>query len=151
MFLSESIWTILWRQSHFGKTGFRENMLYSVRRSEKVLVLMLNYTVFTLGSNWAENPIHFFGILNMHVKSVYYIFNYVFGKHILGLCWSANVCFQIRPQEMSEGCFWVRANEDQYAKPELLTRVAVTFCMQRTGEPPLLTLHCCNDLNLEHK
>uniref|UniRef100_A0A8C2YZR5 Diaphanous-related formin 3 n=1 Tax=Cyclopterus lumpus TaxID=8103 RepID=A0A8C2YZR5_CYCLU len=27
---------------------------------------------------------------------------------------------KIRPQEMSEGCFWVRADENQYAKPGLL-------------------------------
>ncbi|XP_070824516.1 protein diaphanous homolog 3-like [Chaetodon trifascialis] len=39
---------------------------------------------------------------------------------------------KIRPQEMSESCFWVRADEDQYAKPELLSRVALTFCSQRT-------------------
>uniref|UniRef100_A0A674NND4 Diaphanous-related formin 3 n=1 Tax=Takifugu rubripes TaxID=31033 RepID=A0A674NND4_TAKRU len=39
---------------------------------------------------------------------------------------------KIRPQEMSEGCFWVRADEDQYAKPDLLNRVALTFCTQRT-------------------
>ncbi|XP_073319852.1 protein diaphanous homolog 3-like [Pagrus major] len=41
---------------------------------------------------------------------------------------------KIRPQEMSEGCFWVLACEDQYAKPELLSRVAVTFCSQRTAK-----------------
>ncbi|KAM9366254.1 protein diaphanous homolog 3-like [Symphorus nematophorus] len=40
---------------------------------------------------------------------------------------------KIRPQEMSEGCFWVLADEDQYAKPELLSRVALTFCSQRTA------------------
>lgn len=45
-----------------------------------------------------------------------------------------NLCFQIRPQEMSEGCFWVLADEDQYAKPELLNRVALTFGSQRTGQ-----------------
>nr|XP_046246846.1 protein diaphanous homolog 3-like isoform X1 [Scatophagus argus]XP_046246854.1 protein diaphanous homolog 3-like isoform X1 [Scatophagus argus] len=39
---------------------------------------------------------------------------------------------KIRPQEMSEGCFWVLADEDQFAKPELLSRVALTFCSQRT-------------------
>ncbi|MEQ2310017.1 hypothetical protein AMECASPLE_004434, partial [Ameca splendens] len=39
---------------------------------------------------------------------------------------------KIRPQEMSEDCFWVLADEDQYAKPELLSRVAVTFGSQRT-------------------
>lgn len=50
------------------------------------------------------------------------------------MCWTVDVCFQIRPQEMSEGCFWVLADEDQYAKPELLSRVALTFCSQRTGQ-----------------
>lgn len=45
-----------------------------------------------------------------------------------------DVCFQIRPQEMSEGCFWVLADEVQYAKPDLLSRVALTFGSQRTGE-----------------
>ncbi|KAM4744231.1 protein diaphanous homolog 3-like isoform 3-T3 [Anableps anableps] len=39
---------------------------------------------------------------------------------------------KIRPQEMSEGCFWVLADEDRYAKPELLNRVALTFGSQRT-------------------
>ncbi|XP_042341662.1 LOW QUALITY PROTEIN: protein diaphanous homolog 3-like [Plectropomus leopardus] len=41
---------------------------------------------------------------------------------------------KIRPQEMSEGCFWVRADENQYAKPELLCRVALTFGSQRTAK-----------------
>uniref|UniRef100_A0A671XV40 Diaphanous-related formin 3 n=1 Tax=Sparus aurata TaxID=8175 RepID=A0A671XV40_SPAAU len=41
---------------------------------------------------------------------------------------------KIRPQEMSEGCFWVLADEDQFAKPELLSRVALTFCSQRTED-----------------
>ncbi|XP_074470746.1 protein diaphanous homolog 3-like isoform X2 [Sebastes fasciatus] len=41
---------------------------------------------------------------------------------------------KIRPQEMSEGCFWVRADEKQYAKPELLSRVALTFGSQRTAK-----------------
>nr|XP_046246890.1 protein diaphanous homolog 3-like isoform X4 [Scatophagus argus] len=41
---------------------------------------------------------------------------------------------KIRPQEMSEGCFWVLADEDQFAKPELLSRVALTFCSQRTAK-----------------
>ncbi|XP_075934011.1 protein diaphanous homolog 3-like [Anarhichas minor] len=39
---------------------------------------------------------------------------------------------KIRPQEMSESCFWVRADENQYAKPGLLGRVALTFGSQRT-------------------
>uniref|UniRef100_A0A8C2WVE1 Diaphanous-related formin 3 n=1 Tax=Cyclopterus lumpus TaxID=8103 RepID=A0A8C2WVE1_CYCLU len=41
---------------------------------------------------------------------------------------------KIRPQEMSEGCFWVRADENQYAKPGLLGRVALTFSSQRTAK-----------------
>ncbi|XP_029282034.1 protein diaphanous homolog 3-like isoform X2 [Cottoperca gobio] len=41
---------------------------------------------------------------------------------------------KIRPQEMSESCFWVRADENQYAKPELLCRVALTFSSQRTAK-----------------
>lgn len=51
------------------------------------------------------------------------------------------VCFQIRPQEMSESCFWVLADEDRYAKPELLSRVALTFGSQRTGQPLTLFLY----------
>lgn len=87
------------------------------------------------------------------------------GKHMWGWCWNASVWFQIRPQEMSEGCFWVRADEDQYAKPDLLNRVAVTFCTQRTGESPDIfilyiafnkdigdsAVHRCYNLNLYHK
>uniref|UniRef100_A0A673BHP0 Diaphanous-related formin 3 n=1 Tax=Sphaeramia orbicularis TaxID=375764 RepID=A0A673BHP0_9TELE len=42
---------------------------------------------------------------------------------------------KIRPQEMSENSFWVLVDEDQYAKPELLSRVAVTFGSQRTAKP----------------
>ncbi|KAK2853873.1 hypothetical protein Q5P01_006534 [Channa striata] len=41
---------------------------------------------------------------------------------------------KIRPQEMSEGCFWVLADDDQYAKPELLSRVALMFGSQRTAK-----------------
>ncbi|XP_070787259.1 protein diaphanous homolog 3-like [Enoplosus armatus] len=41
---------------------------------------------------------------------------------------------KIRPQEMSEGCFWVLADENQYVKPELLSRVALTFCSHRTAK-----------------
>ncbi|XP_056134273.1 protein diaphanous homolog 3 [Lampris incognitus] len=41
---------------------------------------------------------------------------------------------KIRPQEMSEGCFWVLADEDQYAKPELLGRLTLTFGSQRTAK-----------------
>ncbi|CAL8362425.1 unnamed protein product, partial [Gadus morhua 'NCC'] len=38
---------------------------------------------------------------------------------------------KIRPQEMSEGCFWVLADEDRYAKPDLLSRLAYAFGSQR--------------------
>ncbi|XP_064826112.1 protein diaphanous homolog 3-like [Oncorhynchus masou masou] len=34
---------------------------------------------------------------------------------------------KIRPQEMSESCFWVVANEDRYDNPDLLNRLAHTF------------------------
>uniref|UniRef100_A0A7N8XS39 Diaphanous-related formin 3 n=1 Tax=Mastacembelus armatus TaxID=205130 RepID=A0A7N8XS39_9TELE len=45
---------------------------------------------------------------------------------------------KIHPQEMSEGCFWVRADEDQYAKPDLLSRFALTFaCCQTDKEDDL--------------
>ncbi|KAK7913161.1 hypothetical protein WMY93_013372 [Mugilogobius chulae] len=39
---------------------------------------------------------------------------------------------KIRPQEMSENCFWVAADEDRYAKPDLLTKVALVFGSQRS-------------------
>uniref|UniRef100_A0A8C6U6K2 Diaphanous-related formin 3 n=1 Tax=Neogobius melanostomus TaxID=47308 RepID=A0A8C6U6K2_9GOBI len=44
---------------------------------------------------------------------------------------------KIRPQEMSENCFWVAADEDQYAKPNVLNKVALVFGSQRTGEKPI--------------
>ena len=44
------------------------------------------------------------------------------------------VYVQIRPQEMSEGCFWVLADEDRYAKPDLLSRLAYAFGSQRPGQ-----------------
>lgn len=50
---------------------------------------------------------------------------------------------KIRPQEMSENCFWVAADEDQYAKPDLLNKVALVFGSQRTVKP--------EDDNLEDK
>ncbi|KAJ8003435.1 hypothetical protein DPEC_G00148290 [Dallia pectoralis] len=34
---------------------------------------------------------------------------------------------KIRPQEMSENCFWVLADEDHYESPDLLDRLAQTF------------------------
>ena len=49
------------------------------------------------------------------------------------VCVCMCVCSQIRPQEMSEGCFWVLADEDRYAKPDLLSRLADAFGSQRPG------------------
>ncbi|XP_045074632.1 protein diaphanous homolog 3-like, partial [Coregonus clupeaformis] len=41
---------------------------------------------------------------------------------------------KIRPQEMSESCFWVVANEDRYDNPDLLNRLAHTFGSYRPGQ-----------------
>lgn len=38
---------------------------------------------------------------------------------------------KIRPQEMSESCFWIVANEGRYEHPELFTRLANTFSSSR--------------------
>ncbi|XP_042558841.1 protein diaphanous homolog 3 isoform X5 [Clupea harengus] len=38
---------------------------------------------------------------------------------------------KIRPQEMSESCFWIVANEGRYENPDLLTRLANTFSSNR--------------------
>lgn len=60
------------------------------------------------------------------------------------------VCLQIRPQEMSESCFWVQADENQYAKPDLLSRVALTFGSQRTGKT-LMILSYVFDQNINRR
>ncbi|XP_061618855.1 protein diaphanous homolog 3-like isoform X3 [Phyllopteryx taeniolatus] len=41
---------------------------------------------------------------------------------------------KIHPQEMSQGCFWVLADDDKYAKPDLLSRVALTFGSQKAAK-----------------
>ncbi|XP_017554970.1 protein diaphanous homolog 3 isoform X2 [Pygocentrus nattereri] len=41
---------------------------------------------------------------------------------------------KIRPQEMSENCFWIIVNEDRYEDEDLLGRLALTFGSQR-NEP----------------
>ncbi|XP_069035095.1 protein diaphanous homolog 3 isoform X3 [Lepisosteus oculatus] len=38
---------------------------------------------------------------------------------------------KIRPQEMSEDCFWVMVNEEKYENPELLTKLVHTFGSQK--------------------
>ncbi|KAI4890828.1 hypothetical protein NFI96_013657 [Prochilodus magdalenae] len=40
---------------------------------------------------------------------------------------------KIRPQEMSENCFWVKAKEDRYEDEDLLSRLALTFGSQRNA------------------
>ncbi|XP_051528152.1 LOW QUALITY PROTEIN: protein diaphanous homolog 3 [Myxocyprinus asiaticus] len=40
---------------------------------------------------------------------------------------------KISPQEMSESCFWIVANEYCYENEDLLSRLAITFCTQRTA------------------
>ncbi|XP_071187245.1 protein diaphanous homolog 3-like [Salvelinus alpinus] len=45
---------------------------------------------------------------------------------------------KIRPQEMSESCFWVVANEDRYDNPDLLNRLAHTFGSYRPGQAAVI-------------
>ncbi|MFT7818003.1 protein diaphanous homolog 3 [Arapaima gigas] len=41
---------------------------------------------------------------------------------------------KIRPQEMSENCFWVKANEEKYEIPDLLAKLADTFGSQKLAK-----------------
>ncbi|XP_036396699.1 protein diaphanous homolog 3-like [Megalops cyprinoides] len=41
---------------------------------------------------------------------------------------------KIRPQEMSESCFWVVANEDKYENADLLAKLAHTFGSQKLAK-----------------
>uniref|UniRef100_A0AAR2LNB9 Diaphanous-related formin 3 n=1 Tax=Pygocentrus nattereri TaxID=42514 RepID=A0AAR2LNB9_PYGNA len=60
-------------------------------------------------------------------------------SHLLGVyesvwvrfCVFVCVCVCIRPQEMSENCFWIIVNEDRYEDEDLLGRLALTFGSQR--------------------
>uniref|UniRef100_A0A8C4JLA8 Diaphanous related formin 3 n=1 Tax=Dromaius novaehollandiae TaxID=8790 RepID=A0A8C4JLA8_DRONO len=38
---------------------------------------------------------------------------------------------QIRPQEMTESCFWVKAEEDKYENADMLCKLELTFCCQK--------------------
>ncbi|XP_031955762.1 protein diaphanous homolog 3 isoform X3 [Corvus moneduloides] len=40
---------------------------------------------------------------------------------------------KIRPQEMTESCFWVKAQEDKYENADMLCKLEVTFCCQKRG------------------
>uniref|UniRef100_A0A8C3M270 Diaphanous related formin 3 n=1 Tax=Chrysolophus pictus TaxID=9089 RepID=A0A8C3M270_CHRPC len=37
----------------------------------------------------------------------------------------------IRPQEMTESCFWVKAEEDKYENADMLCKLELTFCCQK--------------------
>ncbi|XP_036828980.1 protein diaphanous homolog 3 [Oncorhynchus mykiss] len=55
---------------------------------------------------------------------------------------------KIRPQEMSESCFWVVANEDRYDNPDLLNRLAHTFGSYRPGQANYCCYRFCLSLSL---
>ncbi|NXD70417.1 DIAP3 protein, partial [Eolophus roseicapillus] len=38
---------------------------------------------------------------------------------------------KIRPQEMTESCFWVKAEEEKYENADMLCKLEVTFCCQK--------------------
>ncbi|XP_061876477.1 protein diaphanous homolog 3 [Colius striatus] len=38
---------------------------------------------------------------------------------------------KIRPQEMTESCFWVKAKEDKYENADMLCKLELTFCCQK--------------------
>ncbi|NXN90944.1 DIAP3 protein, partial [Rhinopomastus cyanomelas] len=38
---------------------------------------------------------------------------------------------KIRPQEMTESCFWVKAQEDKYENVDMLCKLELTFCCQK--------------------
>uniref|UniRef100_A0A8C3NG21 Uncharacterized protein n=1 Tax=Geospiza parvula TaxID=87175 RepID=A0A8C3NG21_GEOPR len=38
---------------------------------------------------------------------------------------------KIRPQEMTESCFWVKAEEDKYENVDMLCKLELTFCCQK--------------------
>uniref|UniRef100_A0A8C3NG87 Uncharacterized protein n=1 Tax=Geospiza parvula TaxID=87175 RepID=A0A8C3NG87_GEOPR len=41
---------------------------------------------------------------------------------------------KIRPQEMTESCFWVKAEEDKYENVDMLCKLELTFCCQKRGK-----------------
>ncbi|XP_064030435.1 protein diaphanous homolog 3 isoform X3 [Pogoniulus pusillus] len=40
---------------------------------------------------------------------------------------------KIRPQEMTESCFWVKAEEDKYENADMLCKLELKFCCQKRG------------------
>uniref|UniRef100_A0A669PH24 Diaphanous related formin 3 n=1 Tax=Phasianus colchicus TaxID=9054 RepID=A0A669PH24_PHACC len=41
---------------------------------------------------------------------------------------------KIRPQEMTESCFWVKAEEGKYENADMLCKLELTFCCQKRDE-----------------
>ncbi|OXB54687.1 hypothetical protein ASZ78_012301 [Callipepla squamata] len=41
---------------------------------------------------------------------------------------------KIRPQEMTESCFWVKAEEEKYENADMLCKLELTFCCQKRGK-----------------
>uniref|UniRef100_A0A8C3GPV0 Diaphanous related formin 3 n=1 Tax=Cairina moschata TaxID=8855 RepID=A0A8C3GPV0_CAIMO len=41
---------------------------------------------------------------------------------------------KIRPQEMTESCFWVKVEEDKYENADMLCKLELTFCCQQREE-----------------
>uniref|UniRef100_A0A8C3M914 Diaphanous related formin 3 n=1 Tax=Chrysolophus pictus TaxID=9089 RepID=A0A8C3M914_CHRPC len=41
---------------------------------------------------------------------------------------------KIRPQEMTESCFWVKAEEDKYENADMLCKLELTFCCQKRDD-----------------
>nr|XP_034972019.1 protein diaphanous homolog 3 [Zootoca vivipara] len=49
---------------------------------------------------------------------------------------------KIRPQEMNENCFWIKANDGKYESADLLGKLELTFCCKKTIK---------NDENIEER
>ncbi|NWQ75770.1 DIAP3 protein, partial [Columbina picui] len=49
---------------------------------------------------------------------------------------------KIRPQEMTESCFWVKAEEDKYENADMLCKLELTFCCQKRGKCYILFNLC---------
>ena len=54
----------------------------------------------------------------------------------------SSLWLQIRPQEMTEDCFWVKANENKYESVDLLCKLENIFCCQPKRKFNILVI-CC--------
>ncbi|XP_068015007.1 protein diaphanous homolog 3 isoform X2 [Melanerpes formicivorus] len=52
---------------------------------------------------------------------------------------------KIRPQEMTESCFWVKAEEDKYENADMLCKLELKFCCQKRG----CDLSCPEEVSLK--